>query len=171
MCSLGAQMTCSQTPLISEANFLITTDTGRSQIPGLAWGLYDKKRLSRLKGLEIKDKGIEYFIQKNLEEMSTTRTEKLIDRPVDWRRYAAFPWMVAEIKQEFGSEKERIWQAANASHTSLVLSERLAARANMDALPIVAFTYVGPKAEIFIAYKANDELYVDPTLISRECCP
>ena len=122
-------------------------------------GLYDEKKLSPLKGLEIKDKGIEYFIQENLEAISTTR------------KNAAFPWLVAEIKQEFGSEKECIVQAANASHNSLMLSKRLAARANMDALPIVVFTSVGSKAKIFIAYKANNELYVRPTLISRECCP
>lgn len=123
-------------------------------------GLYHEKQLSRLKGLELKDKGIEYFIQENLEEISTTRTEKLIYQPVGPRRDAAFPWMVVELKSEVGDEKECIRQAANAGHTSLMLSERLAARANMDPLPIVAFTSVGPKAKIFIAYKAKDELSV-----------
>ena len=134
-------------------------------------GLYDEKQLSRLKGLEIKDKGIEYFTQRKLEEISTTRTENLIYQPVDARRYAAFPWMVVEIKKEFGDEEECIRQAANAGHTSLMLSKGLAARANMDALPIVAFTSVGPKAKIFIVYKARARLYVRPTPISRECCP
>ena len=142
-------------------------------------GLYDEKQLSRLKGLEIKDKGIKYFKQRNLEDISTTRTknliyqpvENLIYQPVDSRRYAAFPWMVAEIKKEFGDENECIRQAANAGHTSLMLSKRLAVRAKMDALPIVAFTSVGPKAKIFIVYKARGGLYVRLTLISRECCP
>ena len=138
-------------------------------------GLYDEKQLSRLKGLEIKDKGIEYFTRENLEHMNTTRTEKLIYQPVESRKDAAFPWMVVESKHEDRNEKECIRQVANASHTSLMLCERLAARANMDALPIVAFTSVGPKAKIFIAYKAktdaDDKLYVRLTLISRECCP
>lgn len=58
------------------------------------------------------------------------------------------------MKKEFGDEKQCLRQAANASHTSLVLCERLAAKADMDALPMVAFTSVGPKAKIFIAYKA-----------------
>ena len=70
--------------------------------------------------------------------------------------------MVVELKSEVGDEKECIRQAANAVHTSLMLSERLAARANMDPLPIVAFTSVGPKAKIFIAYKAKDKLSVRP---------
>lgn len=125
-------------------------------------GLYHEKQLSRLKGLELKDKGIEYFIQENLENISTTRTEKLIYQPVGSRRHAAFPWMVVELKSEVGDEKECIRQAANAGHTSLMLSERLAARANMDSLPMVAFTSVGPKAKIFIAYKAKDKLSVRP---------
>ncbi len=138
-------------------------------------GLYHEKQLSRLKGLEMKDKGIEYFTQKTLEDINTTRSEKLIYQPINSKKYAAFPWMVVELKHEDGDEKECIRQVANASHTSLMLCERLAARANMDALPIVAFTSVGPKAKIFIAYKAetdvDDKLYVRPTLISRECCP
>ena len=125
-------------------------------------GLYDEKQLSRLKGLELKDKGIEYFIKEELKKISTTRTEKLIYQPVVSRSHAAFPWMVVELKSEVGDEKECIRQAANAGHTSLMLSERLAARANMDPLPIVAFTSVGPKAKIFIAYKAKDKLSVRP---------
>ena len=134
-------------------------------------GLYDKKQLSRLKGLEIEDKGIEYFTQRKLKEISTTRTGNLIYQPINSRSRAAFPWMVAEIKKEFGDEKECIRQAANAGHTSLRLSERLAAGADMDALPIVAFTSVGPKAKVFIVYKARRGLYVRPTPISRKCCP
>ena len=81
-------------------------------------GLYHEEQLDRLKGLEIKDKGIEYFVQKNLEDVSTARTEKLIYQPVDSRRYAAFPCMVVELKSEVGDEKECIRQAANASHSN-----------------------------------------------------
>ena len=140
-------------------------------------GLYHEKQLSRLKGLERKDKGIEYFIPEKLEGMSTTRTEKtrtektrtektrtekLIYQPVSSRRHAAFPWMVVELKREAGDEKQCIRQAANAGYTSLMLSERLAAPAHMDPLPIVAFTSVGPKAKIFIAYKAKDRQSVRP---------
>ena len=83
--------------------------------------------------------------------------------------------MVVELKSEFGSEKECIRQAANASHTSLILCERLAALATIDASPIVAFTSVGPEVKIFIAYKseedAEDEVYVRPSLIYGTSCP
>ena len=83
--------------------------------------------------------------------------------------------MVVELKHERGSEKECIRQVANASHTSLLLCERLAEPAAIDAPPIVAFTSVGPKVKIFIAYKAKedaeDEIYVRPALIPGECCP
>ena len=138
-------------------------------------GLYNDPQLSRLRGLELNDKGIEYFTQENLEDISTTHTESLIYQPVNSRRDAAFPWMIVELKQERGSEKECIRQAANASHTSLKLCERLAEPAAIDASPIVAFTSVGPKVKIFIAYKSKeddeDEIYVRPALIPGECCP
>ena len=137
-------------------------------------GLYNDQQLSRLRGLELTDKGIEYFTQENLEDISTTRTESLIYRPVDSRRDAAFPWMVVELKHERGCEEECIRQVANASHTSLMLYERLAEPADIDTLPIVAFTSVGPKVKIFIAYKSEedveDEIYVRPALIPGECC-
>ena len=135
-------------------------------------GLYNDQQLSRLKGLERSDKGIEFFSQKSLEDMSATHFESLIYKPVKSRRNAAFPWMVVEIKRELGDEKECISQAANASHTCLVLCERLAAPATVDASPIVALTSVGPEAKIFIAYKSKEdgenELHVRPTLISGE---
>ena len=83
--------------------------------------------------------------------------------------------MVVELKSEIGSEKECIRQAANASYTSLILCERLAALATIDASPIVAFTSVGPEVKIFIAYKseedAEDEVYVRPLLIYGTSCP
>lgn len=138
-------------------------------------GLYNDQQLSRLRGLEIKDKCIEYFTQEKLEDISKTYTESLIYQPVSSRKYSAFPWMVVELKKEFGNEKECLRQAANASYTSLMLCERLAARAAIDASPILAFTSVGPKAKIFIAYKseqdAEDVVYVRPALISGKCCP
>lgn len=122
-----------------------------------------------MKGLELKDKGIEYFTQEKLENMSKTHDERLVYQPVNPRRYAAFPWMVVELKPESGSEKECIRQAANASHASLILCERLAAPATKDPSPIIAFTSVGPKVKVFIAYKseddAEDEVYVRPPLI------
>ena len=67
--------------------------------------LYNEKQLFRLKWFEFKDTGIEYFVQKNLKDISTTRTGKLIYQPVGSRKYAAFPWMVVELKKEFGDEK------------------------------------------------------------------
>ena len=138
-------------------------------------GLYNDRQLSRLEGLEIMDKGIEYFTQQKLEDIRTTHTESLIHQPVNSKKDAAFPWMVVELKKEFGNERECLRQAANASHTSLILCERLAAPATRNASPIVAFTSVGPEAKIFIAYKseedAEDEVYVRPALIFGKCCP
>jgi len=138
-------------------------------------GLYSDKQLSRLKGLEIADEGVRYFSQEKLEDLNTTHCDDFIYKPVKSRKYAAFPWMVVELKKEFGDEHECLRQAANASHTSLVLCERLAAQAAGDASPLVAFTSIGPKAKVFIAYKSEqdpkDELYVCPALISRNCCP
>lgn len=68
-----------------------------------------------MKGLELKDKGIEYFTQEKLENLSKTHDERLVYQPVNSRRYAAFPWMVDELKPESGSEKQCIRQAANAT--------------------------------------------------------
>lgn len=71
-----------------------------------------------------------------------------------------------ELKNESEDEKECLRQAANASHASLLLCERLAAPANIDPSPIVAFTSVGPRAKVFIAYKSEEEdeeqVYVRP---------
>ena len=135
-------------------------------------GLYKEKQLSRLRGLELKDKGIEYLTQKSLVCISQARTEKLIYQPVKSGKCVAFPWMVVELKKEKGDKEECVLQAANASHTSLMLCEQLAARASRDPLPIVAFTSVGPKAKLFIAYKArkyaNNKRYVRPTLIPQK---
>ena len=138
-------------------------------------GLYDDRQLSLLEGLELKDKGIEYFTQEKLEAIRPIHNENLIYQPVGSRKYAAFPWMVVELKAEFRSErecirqeKECIRQAANASHASLVLCKRLAKPAAIDASPIVAFTSVGPEVKVFIAYKSKedgeDEVYVCPPL-------
>ncbi|KAL9104270.1 MAG: hypothetical protein Q9163_000766 [Psora crenata] len=122
-------------------------------------GLYNDQQLSRLRGLELKDKGIQHFKQEGLKDMNKTRTKtkRLIYQPVGTRSDAAFPWMVVELKHESGDEKECIRQAANASHASLKLCERLAAKANMPAAPIVAFTSVGPRVKIFIAYKSEKD--------------
>ena len=135
-----------------------------------AWfglSLYNDSQLSRLKGLEIRDKDIEYFKPKKLEDMNTTRREKLIFRPVKSREHAAFPWMVVEYKKEKGDEDKCVRQAANGSYTSLMLCERLAAPAGVAGSPIVAFTSVGSKVKIFITYKSEDgapkdEIYVRP---------
>ena len=100
--------------------------------------------------------------------MSKNHNEDLMYQPINSRRYAAFPWMVVELKPESGNEQECIRQATKASHTSLRLCERLAAPANRDASPIVAFTSVGSKVKVFIAYKSNedveDEVYIRPPL-------
>ena len=104
-----------------------------------------------------------------------THTESFIYQPVESRKDAAFPWMVVELKKESGDEKECLRQAANASHASLVLYERLAEPAAIDVPPILAFTSVGPNAKVFIAYKSEedgeDEVYVRPALIPGKCCP
>jgi hypothetical protein len=77
-----------------------------------------------------------------------------------------FPWMVVELKKENGDEKECLRQAANASHTCLVLCQWLAAASARNPLPVVAFTSIGPKAKLFLTYKSEDdeELYVCPLL-------
>ena len=83
--------------------------------------------------------------------------------------------MVVELKPERGNEEKCLRQAANDCHTSLILCERLAAPAKIDASPIVAFTSIGPKVKVFIAYKseedAEDEVYVRPPLIYGTSCP
>lgn len=138
-------------------------------------GLYNGKQLSRLKGLEVADEGIRLFSQENLENLNMAHGDACIYRPVNSRKDAAFPWMVVELKKEFGNEQECLRQAANASHTSLKLCERLAALVASDTSPIVAFTAIGPEVKIFIAYKseagAEDEVYVRPGLISGNCYP
>ena len=135
-------------------------------------GLYSQKQLSRLKGLERSDKSIEYFTPENLRNMSEASEVELIYQPVKSRAHAAFPWMVVDLKKESGDWDECISQAANASHTCLRLYERLAERAKMKASPIVAFTSIGPKAKIFIAYKDDgNEKYVRPILVSGNPFP
>ena len=72
--------------------------------------------------------------------------------------------MVVELKKVHEKEKKRekntkecVRQAANASYTCLKLLEMLAAPANMDASPVVAFTSVGPEAKIYITYKSKED--------------
>ena len=85
--------------------------------------------------------------------------------------------MVVELKNESEDEKECLRQAANASHASLLLCERLAAPASIDPSPIVAFTSVGPRAKVFIAYKSEEEeedeeqIYVRPVLFPGQLLP
>ncbi len=102
--------------------------------------------------------------------MSINHRNDFVYQPVKSTKYGAFPWMVVEVKKEDGDESECLRQAANACHTCLVLCERLAAPAARDASPIVAFTSIGPKAKIFIAYKSgntDDECYVCSSLRFR----
>ena len=120
---------------------------------GLA--LYDDEQLSRLKGLELADKGIRHFAQTNLEETSQYRNDAFVYQPVKSKGNAAFPWMVGELKPEEGDEDYCLRQAANASHMCLVLYERLAELAARDGPPIVAFTSIGPQAKVFITYKSG----------------
>lgn len=133
-------------------------------------GIYSDEQLFRLKGLEFKDKGIRYFTQESLKQMSRKYPDEFVYQPVKSMEYGAFPWMVVELKKEFGDESECLRQAANACHTSLVLCERLAAPAARDASPIVALTSIGPEAKLFIAYKsedADDKCYVCSSLSFR----
>ena len=74
--------------------------------------------------------------------------------------------MVVELKKESKKDsesEEKILrqaanvQAANASYTSLALYERLAARTGKSASPVVALTSVGPKVQVFITYKAEED--------------
>ena len=132
-------------------------------------GLYDDEQLSRLKGLELADKGIKYFAQTSLKKTSQYHDEPFIYQPVKSKENAAFPWMVGELKPEDGNEEICLRQAANASHTCVVLCEQLARLAATDGSPIVAFTSVGPQAKVFITYKsgtAEDQCYVCSSLTS-----
>ena len=132
-------------------------------------GLYDDKQLSRLKGLELADKGIKYFAQTSLKETSQHRDGYFVHQPVKSKENAAFPWMVGELKAEVGDEAKCLRQAANASHTCLVLHEKLAKLAARDGPPIVAFISIGPQVKVFITYKsgkAEDQRYVCSSLTS-----
>lgn len=102
------------------------------------------------------EKGIVYFMQERLGNMSGNHRNKLIYKPVKKTENAAFPWMVVELKKEGGDEPQCLRQAANASHMCSVLCEQLAAPAAKDAPPIVAFTSVGPNAKIFLTYRSRD---------------
>ena len=131
-------------------------------------GLYDDEQLSHLKGLELADKGIQYFAQTSLKETSQYRHDAFVYLPVKSKDNAAFPWMVGELKPE-DPKKERfcLRQAANASHTCVRLCERLAALGGRVGSPIVAFTSIGPQAKLFITYRsgtAEDRCYVCPSL-------
>ena len=125
-------------------------------------GLYTDDQLLRLKGMELADKGIKYFTQTRLKETKNGH-EAFVYQPVKSKKNAAFPWMVAELKMENVKEAVVLNQAANASHTCLVLCEQLAELGARDVSPIVAFTSIGPQAKVFIAYKsetADDQCYV-----------
>ena len=77
--------------------------------------------------------------------------------------------MVGELKAEDGDEAKCLRQAANASHTCLVLHEQLAKLAAKDGPPIVAFISIGPQVKVFITYKfgkAGDAPYVCCSLTS-----
>ena len=78
--------------------------------------------------------------------------------------------MVAELKkEEVLDESWCLRQAANASHTCLVLCEQLAKLGARDGPPIVAFTSIGPQAKVFITYRsgtAENKRYVCSSLTS-----
>lgn len=125
-------------------------------------GLYDDDQLSRLKGLELADEGVKHFTQTRLKK-TKSRHDAFVYQPVKSKDNAAFPWMVGELKKENAREAVVLSQAANATHTCLVLCEQLAELGAKDVLPIVAFTSIGPQAKVFIAYKsetADDQCYV-----------
>lgn len=120
--------------------------------------LYTDEQLSELTGLEIADKGIKYFTRKHLDKISTDRRNTFVYQPVKSKVNAvnaAFPWMIAEFKKEFGDEPECLRQAANASYTSYKIIEQLAVPAAKYTSPVVAFTFVGPRAKLFLTYKSN----------------
>ena len=106
--------------------------------------------------------------------MIKTCPDNPICHPVKSREDAAFPWMIVELKKDNGDERECLRQAANASHISLMLYEQLAEPTAMKVLPIIAFTSIGPRVKIFIAYIAEeddeDKVYVSPTLIPGNYC-
>ena len=82
--------------------------------------------------------------------------------------------MIAELKRENEAETVVLNQAANASHTCLVLCEQLAKLGARDSSPIIAFTSVGPEAKVFITYRAGtveDGCYVCPAFTSTYCFP
>lgn len=133
--------------------------------------LYNEEQLCRLKGLERADKGIEYFRPECLEKIGKDHGNAFMCHPVKTEEYKAFPWMVIELKKQFGDESECLRQAANASHMCLVLCERLVKSVARKVSPIsvVAFTFVGPEAKVFITYKSedpNDGYYVCSSLTS-----
>ena len=63
-------------------------------------GLYDEAQLSLLKGLELKDKGIQYFTQENLATLSDIHRKGLVYRPVRSSSHTGFPWMIVVLKKE-----------------------------------------------------------------------
>ncbi len=138
-------------------------------------GLYNDEQLLRLKGLELADNGIKYFAQTSLNKISESYRDAFVYQPVKSNNCAAFPWMVAELKKEdagdAGDAEESycLSQAANASHTCLVLCERLAELGARDGSPIVALTSIGPQVKVFITYRsetAEDQCYVCSSLTS-----
>lgn len=131
--------------------------------------LYNDEQLCRLKGLERTDKGIEYFRPECLEEIYKDHSNAFVCQPVKTEEYKAFPWMVIELKKQFGDESECLRQAATASHMCLALCEKLVTSVarNVSPISVVAFTSVGPEAKVFITYKdPNDKYYVCASLTS-----
>lgn len=108
-----------------------------------------------MKGLELTDKGIKYFIPENLRNINKRHHGSLVYQPVKSMEYEAFPWMVVELKKEGGDEDQCLRQAANASYTCLKLGERLAASTTQEPSPVVALAAVGPEVKIFITYHSK----------------
>ena len=124
-------------------------------------GLYNDEQLSRLKGLELSERAIDYFTQNNLTTLNTDHDNNFHYQPSKSNKGAGFPWMVVELKKEFGNERECLRQAANGCHTALCLYERLVFPKTKDVTPIVALTSIGPEAKLFISYKdRKDRCYV-----------
>lgn len=113
--------------------------------------LYEEKHLSLLRGLEIEDKGIRYFTPDLLDSLHDDQGA-LIYQPVESRKHASFPWMIAELKKEHGKTDECLEQAANDCYTCLKLGQRLAGHMGQEPLPVIALTAIGPEAKIFISY-------------------
>lgn len=126
-------------------------------------GFYKNEQIERLQGVETEDKGIKYFTRENVEKLAEghgpRKDERLICQPSESIKHGGFPWLIVELKHEKNNVKEEecLNQAANGSHFSIKLCEHLAEPMDKPVLPIIAMTFVGPNAKVYIFYKCEEE--------------